>query len=103
MTLVVSLTLYLRYTSLQETLLSSIKLHDTCGVHNLHGMPGVLGGLVSAVMAACASTSMYGTNLHDVYPGMVSRSASAQGAIQVHMRLVTVICVLLWCLLDEVA
>ena len=29
-----------------------INLHDTCGVHNLHGMPGVIGGLVSAIVAS---------------------------------------------------
>ncbi|VDH94392.1 ammonium transporter Rh [Mytilus galloprovincialis] len=34
---------------------SKIKLHDTCGVHNLHGMPGVLAGIASAVLAALSS------------------------------------------------
>jgi len=28
--------------------------HDTCGVHNLHGMPGILGGFVSVLMTGIA-------------------------------------------------
>uniref|UniRef100_A0A4W4GA91 Ammonium transporter AmtB-like domain-containing protein n=1 Tax=Electrophorus electricus TaxID=8005 RepID=A0A4W4GA91_ELEEL len=38
----------------------TIKIQDTCGIHNLHAMPGVLGGAVGAVTAAFASTSVYG-------------------------------------------
>lgn len=26
-------------------------IHDTCGVHNLHGIPGVLGGLCAVIGA----------------------------------------------------
>ena len=34
-------------------------IHDTCGVHNLHGMPGMLAAIVGAVTAACATEHDY--------------------------------------------
>lgn len=35
---------------IQPALESKIKLIDTCGVHNLHGMPGLLGGFCAIVV-----------------------------------------------------
>lgn len=35
-------------------------IQDTCGIHNLHGMPGVIGGIVGAITAAAASETVYG-------------------------------------------
>ena len=31
-------------------------LDDTCGVHNLHGLPGIIGAIGGAVSAAVATT-----------------------------------------------
>ena len=35
------------------------KVHDTCGVHYLHGMPGVLGAIASAIAIAAANEEVY--------------------------------------------
>uniref|UniRef100_A0A7N8Y5I5 Rh family, C glycoprotein a n=1 Tax=Mastacembelus armatus TaxID=205130 RepID=A0A7N8Y5I5_9TELE len=36
-----------------------LKLQDTCGIHNLHAVPGMLGGFISAIVAAAATESVY--------------------------------------------
>lgn len=45
---------------LQPFLDKRLKIHDTCGVHNLHGMPGVLAGVAGAIVASMASADSYG-------------------------------------------
>ncbi len=42
----------LGFAYLSAYLKKTIKLHDTCGVLNLHGMPGLIGGIVSAIVAS---------------------------------------------------
>ncbi|CAJ1063090.1 ammonium transporter Rh type B isoform X1 [Xyrichtys novacula] len=62
---------------------SKLKIQDTCGVHNLHGMPGVLGAIVGAVTASVATMDVYGEGMNDVFPEIVKgRSASTQGGYQ---------------------
>ena len=38
------------YVFIQPALESRFKLVDTCGVHNLHGMPGLLGAFVAMMV-----------------------------------------------------
>ena len=65
-----------------------INMHDTCGVHNLHGMPGVLGGVIGAISAASSETIFNDESLKDTFTAMLpppeglDRTASGQGWIQ---------------------
>ena len=70
------------YNFVQPFLERRIKLHDTCGVHNLHGMPGILGALISAIVAGVgANADVYGSQLADNFPA--GYSAGKQAGIQI--------------------
>ena len=45
------------FLKLSAFLQEKIGLHDTCGVHNLHGLPGVLGAIIGAISASLADTA----------------------------------------------
>jgi ammonium transporter Rh len=51
---------------LSKFLQRTINLHDTCGVHNLHGMPGIIGGIVSAIVASRGDTN-FGDNYGNIF------------------------------------
>ncbi|XP_032367321.1 ammonium transporter Rh type B [Etheostoma spectabile] len=74
----------LGYKYLSPILEGKLKVQDTCGVHNLHGMPGVLGAVVGAVTAAVASKDVYGKGMEDVFPDVAKGeiTASYQGVRQ---------------------
>jgi hypothetical protein len=42
------------------------RIQDTCGIHNLHGMPGLLGGVLSVIAALVISPSAYGGDIHAI-------------------------------------
>jgi len=44
-------------TTYVQSALEKAGLHDTCGVHNLHGLPSILGGLVSVFVPLAISDS----------------------------------------------
>lgn len=42
-----------------QVLQDRLPIRDTCGIHNLHGMPGLLGGIASIVVAGLATQGQY--------------------------------------------
>jgi ammonium transporter Rh len=51
----------LGYVFVQPALAKNCKIIDTCGVHNLHGMPGLMGGIIAAVvLPGIASAQLIG-------------------------------------------
>ncbi|XP_019495636.1 PREDICTED: ammonium transporter Rh type C [Hipposideros armiger] len=76
----------LGFVYLMPFLESRLRIQDTCGIHNLHGIPGIIGGIVGAVTAACANVHTYGqeglVHAFDFEPGDAYRSPSLQGSFQ---------------------
>lgn len=42
----------LGFSYLQDVIRNKFGVYDTAGVHNLHGIPGILGGIISSVAIA---------------------------------------------------
>ncbi|CAG9762838.1 unnamed protein product [Ceutorhynchus assimilis] len=95
------------YTTISAFLESKFKILDTCGVNNLHGIPGILGGLISIIMAAIATEQQYQKTLYEVFPARANpiisqnpeyihlqagdgRSASQQAGYQALLIIVTI-------------
>nr|XP_008515035.1 PREDICTED: LOW QUALITY PROTEIN: ammonium transporter Rh type B [Equus przewalskii] len=81
----------LGYKFFTPVLESKFKVQDTCGVHNLHGMPGVLGALLGVLVAGLATHEAYGDGLESVFPLMAEgkRSATSQAMYQFFGMFVT--------------
>ncbi|KAJ3045375.1 hypothetical protein HDV00_010245 [Rhizophlyctis rosea] len=58
----------LGFVFLQPILVHTIGLHDTCGIHNLHGMPALLGGLIGVMATAASRDDVYGSPGASFYP-----------------------------------
>ncbi|NXI57181.1 RHBG protein, partial [Chloroceryle aenea] len=78
---------------LTPILSSRLKIQDTCGVHNIHGLPGVLGALLGTLLTALATADAYGGRLELVFPLVAqgSRTAMEQALYQLCALLVTLL------------
>ncbi|GMF65264.1 unnamed protein product [Phytophthora lilii] len=80
--LVVGIASTIGYCFVTPRLEQILQMSDTCGILNLHGMPGVVGGFAGAILTFSASDDFYGDSLTSVYAARSYRSASEQGWYQ---------------------
>lgn len=80
------------YKYLQSKIEKTFGIHDTCGVNNLHGMPGFIGGVCSAIAAAVSDKETYGDNLIHFFPKIANgeRTSIEQGGYQILCLFVTI-------------
>lgn len=64
---------------IQPWLAEKLKLYDTCGINNLHGMPGIGGGLTSVIVVGTMTDTNTGYYVNKIFAG---RTASYQSLIQ---------------------
>lgn len=64
------------YAYIGPLLNEKIGLHDTCGVHNLHGMPGIIGGVVGAISSSTVSYA-YSHVLNPTFAAVADGSRTA--------------------------
>ncbi|XP_067104683.1 rh family, C glycoprotein a [Osmerus mordax] len=83
------------YLFLTPFLEKHLKIQDTCGVHNLHAMPGVIGGIVGAITAATATESVYSRegliNTFDFEGDFEGRTVWSQGGHQAGAMCVAIV------------
>ncbi|NXC68800.1 RHBGB protein, partial [Anhinga anhinga] len=64
---------------LTPLLARKLVLQDQCGIHNVHGLPGILGAMASAVAILVASKDTSGSRFSQVSPVGVNASEAAGG------------------------
>ncbi|XP_070517722.1 rhesus blood group-associated glycoprotein Rh50 isoform X2 [Cardiocondyla obscurior] len=72
----------LGYKYLTPFIQKHLHIHDTCGVHNLHGMPGVLAGVFGALMANLATEATYDYSLYEIFPARAPSSEIKVGEMR---------------------
>ena len=67
-----------------------IKIHDSCGVHSLHAIPGLLGGVTSICLAVTMNKGDFGDDWGELFPAIRDgRSQAGQAMAQLATILTT--------------
>ncbi|XP_012557537.1 ammonium transporter Rh type C isoform X1 [Hydra vulgaris] len=70
--------------------LNKLSIHDTCGVHNLHGMPALFGACCAAICAIAIPPGKYSAeDFKSIYTASAERSPLKQGGFQFAAIIVT--------------
>ena len=70
------------YNRIQHWIEHNLSIHDTCGVHNLHGMPSLVGGAATTILAAIKASKK-----HDLPHPWIHRDQAADQAISIAFTL----------------
>ncbi|NXF20558.1 RHAG protein, partial [Rhodinocichla rosea] len=65
---------------LTPVMASKLRIQDTCGVHNLHGLPGILGGIAGIIVTAIKTETRNG---HVLTPAMQAAALGSTLAIAI--------------------
>ena len=76
---------YILLTPLMERIL----LFDTRGILFLHGVPGLLGGIISSISCAFLEANAYGSGINIRQGLLFDRSSTSQGGFQILALLIT--------------
>lgn len=68
-----------------------MRISDTCGVHNLHGMPAVLSAICSAIFASLATVENYKGSLTEIFPAMKPMNNGTMDESEMHEEMHMVI------------
>lgn len=79
----------LGYNYVSPFLNKSLKIHDTCGVNNLHGMPALLAGVAGIICARLAGGDSYHDSLTTVFEARNYRNSAIQSVYQLLAVIVT--------------
>jgi len=74
-----------------KPVIQKFRAHDTCGVNNLHGMPGLLAGIFGIILAFFPAYSLYTDNILPICWSSQNRSYLAQVGYQALALVATIV------------
>jgi ammonium transporter Rh len=68
------------YHYLTPYLTRKIGLYDGCGVHNLHGIPGIIGGIAGAISAKIVTNTITHIDAEQIFPALAKGRTESEQA-----------------------